>query len=406
MEHYSAGEAYLPVLDALTRLCRRPGGTEVLDTLRLHAPTWLLQMPALLSSTERDQLRQQRYGATRERMLRELADAMAAFAVKELLVLVFEDLQWSDYATLDFLSTLARRQEPAQLLVIGTYRPAEVLRGRHPLRTIQQELQTHQYCEVLSLAGLTGTDIATHLNARFPHHRFPAAFPDVLHQRTNGNPLFLINMLDELQAQTAIVGQDGHWDLTVDVETVAIRTPESIRSLIDQQVERLSPAEQRVLEGASVMGVEFAVGAVAAALDAPLPQIEEQCEQLARQGQFLRAADIREFPGGTCTAQYAFVHALYQETMYDRIGAARRMRFHQSIAHWLEAVSGDQAVDIAAELAVHCEQGRDYERAVHYLEHAARKAMRQGAAYEAIRHLRAALRLLPDRTEDDRTHRT
>ena len=394
-ELYSAGEAYLPVLDALSRLCRAPGSAEILDTLRQYAPTWLLQMPALLSSTERDLLRQHTYGATRERMLRELADAIAAFAVKGLLVLVFEDLQWSDYATLDFLTTLARRQDPAQLLVIGTYRPGEVLRGRHPLKAIQQELQAHQCCVVLPLAGLTGADIATHLNARFPRHRFPAVFPDVMHQRTNGNPLFLINMLDELQAQTAIVGQDGHWDLTVDVETVAIRTPESIRSLIDQQVERLSSAEQRVLESASVMGVEFAAGAVAAALDAPLPQIEEQCEQLARQGQFLRAADIRELPGGTSTAQYAFVHALYQETMYDRIGAARRMRFHQSIAHWLETVSGDQAVDIAAELAVHCEQGRDYERAVHYLEHAARKAMRRGAAYEAIRHLRAALRLLP-----------
>ena len=394
-ELYSAGEAYLPVLDALGRLCRAPGSAEILDTLRQYAPTWLLQMPALLSSTERDLLRQHTYGATRERMLRELADAIAAFTVKGLLVLVFEDLQWSDYATLDFLTTLARRQDPAQLLVIGTYRPGEVLRGRHPLKAIQQELQAHQCCVVLPLAGLTGADIATHLNARFPRHRFPAVFPDVMHQRTNGNPLFLINILDELQAQTAIVGQDGHWDLTVDVETVANRTPESIRSLIDQQVERLSSAEQRVLESASVMGVEFAAGAVAAALDAPLPQIEEQCEQLARQGQFLRAADIRELPGGTSTAQYAFVHALYQETMYDRIGAARRMRFHQSIAHWLEIVSGDQAVDIAAELAVHCEQGRDYERAVHYLEHAARKAMRRGAAYEAIRHLRAALRLLP-----------
>jgi adenylate cyclase len=71
------------------------------------------------------------------------------------------------------------------------------------------------------------------------------------------------------------------------------------------------------------------------------------------------------------------------------------MRLHQSIAHWLETVSGDQAVDIAAELAVHYEQGRDYERAVCYLEHAARKAMRRGATYEAIRHLRAALRVLP-----------
>jgi DNA-binding winged helix-turn-helix (wHTH) protein/predicted ATPase len=394
VEHYSAGEAYLPVLDALTRLCRAPDGTEILNSLRRYAPTWLLQMPTLLSPTERDALRQQGYATTRERMVRELADAIIAFCTQWPLVLVFEDLHWSDYSTLDFLSTLTRRPEPARLLVIGTYRLGDVLRRRHPLRALQQELQAHQSCVVLPLASLTGTDIATHLNARLPRHRFPAAFPDVVYQRTNGNPLFLVNMLEELQAQTAIVERGGHWDLTVDVDTVAARTPATIRSLIEQHVERLPLAEQQVLEGASVAGVEFTVDAVAAALGISPSHVEELCEHLARHGQFLRPADVRTLPGGTMTAQYAFVHALYQETMYNRIGAARRIRWHQSIAHWLETVAGEQASEIAAELAVHCKQGRDYERAGRYLEHAARKALRRGAAYEAIRHLRTALQLL------------
>lgn len=393
-EHYSAGEAYLPILDALTRLCRRPDGVAILDTLRQHAPTWLLQMPALLSATEREQLRYQGYATTRDRMVRELADAVAAFAATWPLVLVVEDLHWSDYATLDVLSALAHRSEPARLLVIGTYRPAEVLRGQHPLRIMQHELHAHQRCDVLALTGLTVEDIATHLQARFPRHRFPAAFPQVLQQRTNGNPLFLTNMLDELQAQAAIVGQEGQWTLAVDLETLAVRTPATMRALIEQQVERLTGAEQQILEGASIAGVEFTVGAVAAALDIPIPEVEAQCEDLARQGQFLGTADVRAFPSGTVTAQYAFVHAVYQETMYDRVGAARRIRWHQAIAQWLETIAGEQAVDIAAELAVHCERGRNYDRAIHYLEQAARKAMRQGAAYEALRHLRTALRLL------------
>ena len=130
-------------------------------------------------------------------------------------------------------------------------------------------------------------------------------------------------------------------------------------------------------------------------MDFPLPEVEAQCEQLSRQGQFLCAAEVRELPGGTLTAQYAFDHAVYQATIYDRIGGARRIRMHQAIAHWLEAVAGTYAVELAAELAVHCEQGRDAERAIHYREHAARKALRRGAAHEAIGHLRTALRLLP-----------
>jgi hypothetical protein len=102
----------------------------------------------------------------------------------------------------------------------------------------------------------------------------------------------------------------------------------------------------------------------------------------------LRTADVRAFPSGTITAQYAFIHAVYQETMYERVGAARRIRWHQAIAHWLEAVAGEQAVEIAAELAIHCEQGRNSDGAIHYLEQAARKALCQGAAHEAIRHVR------------------
>ena len=395
VEYYSAGEAYFPVLEALTRLCRDPGGGEFLDTLRQHAPTWLLQLPALLSATEREQLRQQGYTTTRDRMVRELVEAMTAFASTRTFVLVFEDLHWSDYATLDLLSALARRVEPARLLMIGTYRPADVLRAQHPLRTLQHELHMRQQCHVLPLAGLTAADVTTHLTVRFPQHRFPAAFVPLLHHRTNGNPLFLVNILDELQAQAAIVEQEGQWTLTVDVETIAAQTPASTRVLIEQHVDRLSPVEQRMLETASVIGVEFMVAAVAAVLDAPLPEVEAQCEHLARLGQFLRTAEVRELPGGTLTARYAFVHAVHQGTIYDRIGPARRIRLHYATARWLEAVAGNYAGESAAELAMHYEQGRDYERAIHYLEHAARKAMRRGAAHEAIRHLRTALRLLP-----------
>lgn len=395
VEHYSAGEAYLPILDALTRLCRQPDGAALLDTLRQYAPTWLQQMPALLSATEREQLRHQGYTTTRDRMVRELADAIAAFAATHPLVLVLEDVHWSDHATLDVLSTLARRTEPARLLVIGTYRPVEVLRGQHPLRTLQHELSMYQRCDVLALSGLTVEDIATHLQTRFSHNQFSTALPQILSERTNGNPLFLTSMLDELLAQATIVEQNGKWTVAVDVETIASITPATIRALIEQQVDRLTGAEQQILEGASVAGVEFTVGAVAAAVTISLPEVEAQCEALARQGQFLRTADVRAFPSGTVTAQYAFVHAVYQETLYERVGAARRIRWHQAIAQWLETVAGEQVVEIAAELAVHCEQGRNYDSAIHYLEQAARKALRRGAAYEATRHLRTALRLLP-----------
>ena len=120
IEHYGPGEAYLPVLEALGRRCRAPGGKRLIALLHQHAPTWLVQMPALLSLTELEALQRRTQGTTRERMLRELAEAMEALTTEQPLVLWLEDLHWCDVSTLDWLAFVARRWEHTRLLVIGT----------------------------------------------------------------------------------------------------------------------------------------------------------------------------------------------------------------------------------------------------------------------------------------------
>src|SRR5712692_6466823 len=141
IDHYGAGEAYLPVLAALGQLGREPGQERLLAILRQQAPTWLVQMPGLLSTAELEVLQRQTLGATRERMLREMAEALEALTAEQPLVLVLEDLHWSDAATLDLVAFVARRREPARLLVIGTYRPVEVILRDHPLKSMKKALQ-------------------------------------------------------------------------------------------------------------------------------------------------------------------------------------------------------------------------------------------------------------------------
>src|SRR5262245_35574920 len=137
IEHYGAGEGYLPLLDALGRVCRQPGGDRLIALLHQHAPTWLVQMPALLTATELEALQRKTAGATRERMLRELAEAVEAVTVERPLVLWLEDLHWGDVSTLDWLAFVARRRERARLLVLGTYRPVEVIVREHPLQELK-----------------------------------------------------------------------------------------------------------------------------------------------------------------------------------------------------------------------------------------------------------------------------
>jgi AAA ATPase domain len=120
IEHYGTGEAYLPLLEALGQLCKAPGGREIINLLARQAPTWVVQMPWLVTGAELDILQRRIVGATQERMLREMAEAVAVMATERPLILVLEDLHWSDYATLNLIARLARQQEPARLLMLGT----------------------------------------------------------------------------------------------------------------------------------------------------------------------------------------------------------------------------------------------------------------------------------------------
>src|SRR5262249_42082550 len=143
IEQYGAGDAYLPVLEALARLCRGPAGPHLLALLRQYAPSWLVQMPTLLRAAELEALPQRGPAAAQGGMVGEPTGALEALTGEGALLLVLEDLQWSDYATLEWLAFVARRREKAGLFVIGTYRPMDVLVRAHPVRTVVQELQRH-----------------------------------------------------------------------------------------------------------------------------------------------------------------------------------------------------------------------------------------------------------------------
>src|SRR4029450_7670800 len=108
IEHYGAGEAYLPLLEALGRLCREPDGDRLLNLFPPHAPSRLMQLPGLVSTTDFEELRRRVSGPTRKRMLRELVEAVEVLSAERPLLLVLEDLHWSDSATLEWLGDVGR----------------------------------------------------------------------------------------------------------------------------------------------------------------------------------------------------------------------------------------------------------------------------------------------------------
>ncbi len=394
IEQYGAGEAYLPLLEALGRLCRGPGGQALVELLRQEAPSWLLQMPALLGSDAFDSLQRRDGGATQERMLRELAEAVERLTAEQPFILVLEDLHWSDSATLDWLAYVTRRRDDARLLVLGTYRPVETIVQAHPLRMVTQELKRHRQCWELLLDYLSASGVASYVRQRLGESALPQAFSQVLHQQTSGNPLFMIDMLEDMLKKGVLEKGPQGWLLRDTLDVVAMEAPESLRQLIEGQLERLSLQEQDILEAASVAGSGFSTAAVAAGIDATEEEVERCCTVLSRRQQFLRVEGVTEWTDGTVATRYGFIHALYQEVLYNRVSAGQQTRLHERIGARLERGYGAQAREIAPELAMHFVRGRDAQRASQYLLEAGEIALRRNAYQEATQHLTQGLEIL------------
>jgi predicted ATPase len=402
VEQHGAGEAYLPVLEALGRIGREPGGEPFVATLQQYAPTWLVQMPALITAAELEALQRRVVGASRERMLREMVEAIEVLTAQRPLVLWFEDLHWADASTVDWLAAIAQQTAPARLFVIGSYRPSDLSLSNHPLRAVKQELVGKGKCKELLIPFLATDHVTQYLTRRYPRHQFPPELSTTIHQSTDGNPLFVVNMVDYLTAQGMIAEVDGRWQLRSRVEDITRSVPDSVRQLIEKQVEQLREEEQLLLEVASVAGVMFSAPAVAAGVEAPVGQVEKACDGLVKRGQFLQTQEPRELPNGTLCGSYGFQHALQHAVVYERTPRLRRLRLHRQIGESQEQQYGKYASLIAAELAMHFERGGDLPRAVQYHQRAGHNALRQHGYQEASNHFRRGLDLLatlPDTAE-------
>jgi DNA-binding winged helix-turn-helix (wHTH) protein len=328
-EAHGRGEAYLPVLEALGRLCRGPARDLVVDVLRRRAPSWLVQLPWLVAGDEREALLRDLRLAPRERMLREMAEAVDALASSATVVLVLEDLQWSDASTLDLLASLAARRDGARLLVVGTFRPADVPPEESTVQALAHGLELRRAGEELRLAPLDEGDVAAFLEQRFAPAAPPAELSACLHRRSGGNPLFLGELVDHLLAAEMLAHEDDRVALRGAAEDVTRAVPAALRAMIDKRVERLPADERGLLEAASAAGVEFASAIVATALEVEPIAIEERCERLARRGDFLVRTGVVELADGGVAARYRFRHTLFRDVLEERLTPGLRLRLRR-----------------------------------------------------------------------------
>jgi DNA-binding winged helix-turn-helix (wHTH) protein len=401
VEQYAEREPYMPVLEALERICHGPARDRMLSVLRSVAPSWLARMPSLQRPGDADRLRRWHLDTTPHRMLREFATLVETVSTHQPLVLVLEDLHWSDRATVDLFSVLAQRPERARVMLIGTCRPAQAAALQHPIQQVLALLRARSRCVEIPVEYLTRSDVGLYLERRLGS-RVDEEVTAATYAHTDGNPLFMTVLTDHLLARGWLARDEEFWRLRVARSTIEREVPDNTRQLIEGQLRFLSAAEQDTLEVASVAGVTFEVPSVAAGTGGTADAVETTCHRLSQAQRWLRHLGSREWPDGSFAARYAFRHALYQRTLYDRLSPGRRAALHARIGRRLEQGYAGRTGEVSGELARHFQGGREPRRALVYLEQAARHAHDRLAYGDVIACLEPAIALLgelPDTSE-------
>lgn len=390
IQQHGQREPYMPVLEALERLLSSPSGSTLVPLFRRVAPCWYVQIPWLLSEGEPGGFQGSMMHAHPERMLREIGTFLESLAAHSMVVLVLEDLHWSDNATIDLLSFFAERRDPARLLIIGTYRPAEASTHEHPIRQVKQTLRSRRRCIDIALDYLSVENVREYLHMRFGDEVSDLA--PLIHERTDGNPLFVVAIVEELIRRGQLTDTSGNWAVGIAADRVDLALPDDLLEMVTAQFQSLSAEERSVLEAASVAGVSFAPWTVARALGRDAEEVEAVSQRMVRARLFLNAAGRTEDSGSG--KLYDFIHALHHQVIYEQIPSRRCQRLHQTIGEALESTYGERLAEVAPELSVHFEHGGDHMRAAKYLGLCVAQAQQRLAPHEAIACADHALRLL------------
>ena len=402
-ERLAGAEAYMPFLEALDNLLRGEAGEHAARIMKLVAPTWYAHVAP--HSNAADEVKTDIKTASQERVKRELAAFFHEISQLKPLLVFIDDLHWADVSTVDMLAYLASKFETMRLLILTTYRSSDLLLAKHPFLQLKRDLQARGLCHQIMLQFLSSEDVERYLQLEFPRNTFPRELPGLIHSKTEGSPLFMVDLVRYLRDRHVIAERDGVWQLAKSLPDMDHELPQSVRSMIQRKMDQLDQEDMRLLVAASVQGYEFDSTVVAEALKMDPADAEERLEYLNRIHYFVRPLGEKEFPDKALTLRYRFVHVLYQNALYGTLMPTRRASLSAAVAEALRTHYREQEPAVAARLAVLFEAARDFERAAHYFLLAAQHAAQVFANHEVVTLATRGLdllKLLPDTPERSR----
>ena len=261
-------------------------------------------------------------------------------------------------------------------------------------------------CFELALAPLSKQSVKRLLRQRLDQEELPTGLDGFIYQRSAGNPLLALALLEHMIAERFLVRDggkaEGKWEQAHPISEMEISVPSELAKLIELEIDRLSPREQRVLEAGSLMNIAFPVWAVAAALEEDSEYVEELCHDLERRTGLVRRAGHDDLPDGTRSDFYSFAHEFYRDVLYQRQTTGRRAKGHIRIAERLRVLFAGREANVAREMAMHYEAAGNWQRTVPALRAGARHSRERHAYQESTQLLEHALRIAENMDDAER----
>jgi predicted ATPase len=359
-------------------------------------PDWLARLDEL---AERKSTGTGMLSAQQSDLFEQYSKVLQALARQVSLVLVLDDLQWSDLGSISLLFHLGRKLAGCRILIVGAYRPEEVTIGRdgerHPLEAVINQFRRDFGDITVNLRQAGGQDFVDAYLDSEPN-RLGVAFRDMLYRQTRGHPLFIIELLRGLQERGDLVRDpESRWveGPALDWETL----PARVEAVIAERIGRLAQPLQGALRVASVEGEVFTAEVVARVQAASEGEVVGRLSRdLDRRHRLVRAQGIL-WMDDQRLSRYRFRHALFQRYLYNSLDAVERAHLHAAVGNTLETLHRGQTeamAAIAGQLAWHFQEAGVAAKAIDYLRQAGDRAVRLCAYREAIAHLSRGLEML------------
>lgn len=352
----------------------------------IQSNEWLAKLEALVSrhATEGGQNIQQRD------LFEQYTRVLQSLARRKPLLIVLDDLQWADSASINLLFHLGRRLAGSRILIVGIYRPDEVAMGRdgdrHPLEKVVNEFQRDFGNLFVDLRQAEGSMFVDAFLDSEPN-RLGNDFRKALYQHTRGHGLFTAEMVHGLRERGDLVqDRQGQW-----VEGASINweiLPARVEGVIGERIGRLPEEHQETLKIASVEGESFTAEVIAQlqGID-KLAMVRQLSSHLDRRFKLVRGHGS-QLLGGQRLSQYRFRHILFQRYLYDSLDELELQYLHEAIGSQLKSFYDPHIEEIAVKLALHFEKAGMVVEASDYLYQAGTRAVRLPANEEAIAHFK------------------